>query len=136
MFVVFVLFLLFLFVEHCMFLGMLFSVGFFYIIFIITIFQFMTYVYCDLSHNQNNYCYFVIVRLPNTNFHKKTAYYEDFMKLSGIEGNIYGLNLRRGAHSSGHYFQDGRHFSKWPPFIEVRTLQMIEITDFNDLSVD
>ena len=58
------------------------------------------------------------------------------MKLSWIEGNIYGFNLRRGAHSSGHYFQDGRHFSKWPPFFEVQTLKLIEITDFNDLSVD
>ena len=27
-------------------------------------------------------------------------------------------------------------FSKWPPFFEVRTLKMIEITDFNYLSVD
>ena len=59
---------------------------------------------------------YYIVRLPDTNFHKKTAYYEDCMKLSEIEGNIYGFNLRWGAHSSGHYFQDGRHFSKWPLF--------------------
>ena len=58
------------------------------------------------------------------------------MKLSGIECNIYGFNLRRGAYSPGHYFQDRRHFSKWPQFIDVRTLQMIEITDFNYLSVD
>ena len=36
----------------------------------------------------------LIVWLPDTNFHKKPVYYEDFMKLSGIEGNIYGFNLR------------------------------------------
>ena len=32
---------------------------------------------------------YYIVRLPDTNFHKKTAYYKDCMKLSGIEDNIY-----------------------------------------------
>ena len=58
------------------------------------------------------------------------------MKLSGIEGSIYGFNLRRGAHSSRNYFQDRHHFSKWPQFIEVQTLQMIEITNFNYLSVN
>ena len=58
------------------------------------------------------------------------------MKLSGIEGNICAFNLRRGAHSSGHYFQDGRHFSKWPPFYEVRTLKIIEIINFNYLNID
>ena len=76
---------------------------------------------------------YILVRLPDTNFHKKTAYYEDFMKLSVIEGNTYGFNLRRGAHSSGHYFQDGRHCLKWPPFFDVRKLKIIEITNFNIL---
>ena len=58
------------------------------------------------------------------------------MKLSRIVGNIYGFNLRRAAHSSDHYFQDGYHFSKWPPFFEVRTLKSIEIIDFHDHSGD
>ena len=52
-----------------------------------------------------------IVLLNHDPGRKKTAYFEDFMKRSVIEGNICGLNLRRGVHSTGHYFQDGRHFS-------------------------
>ncbi|XP_041357815.1 carbonic anhydrase-related protein 10-like [Gigantopelta aegis] len=74
----------------------------------------------------------------NINFRKRSRIctMERDMHYQGIEGNICGFNLRRDAHSSGHYFQDGRHFSKWPPFFEVRTLKMIEITDFNDFSVD
>ena len=60
-----------------------------------------------------NICY-NIMSLLNTL--KKTALDEDFMKLAGIEGSIYDFHFRRGAKSSGHYFQDGRHFSKWRLF--------------------
>ena len=34
-----------------------------------------------------------LVRLPDTNFHNKTVYYEEFMKLSGIEDNIYMASI-------------------------------------------
>ena len=58
------------------------------------------------------------------------------MKLSGIEGNICGFNLRRGAHSSGHYFKDGRHFPNGHCFFEVRTPKIKKIINFNYLNID
>ena len=80
---------------------------------------------------QDGFQYPAIILLNHDPDRKK-----DFMKLSVIEGNICGLNLRRGAHSIGHYFQDGRHFSKWPPVFEVRTLKIKEIINFNYLNID
>ena len=78
----------------------------------------------------------VIVRLPDTNFHKKTAYHEYFMKRSWIEGN-YMASISQGVPTYlATIFKMASIFFKWPPFFEVRTLKMIEITDFNDLSVD
>ena len=78
-----------------------------------------------------DYC---IVRVSDTNFHKKTTYYEDFMKLSGIEGNIMASISEGVPTHPASIFKMAA--IKMITDFKVRTLKMIEITDFNDLSVD